>query len=111
MGNEVKFGMELSKNEFSYTTYYFNPVFVASIGAKDEDKNGAYVQYAALIPVKDTQYYSIVYARAFVEIDGVKFYMQSTGYSAYYLADYYIKNSTSLNLSNEIVNALGVFTK
>ena len=109
LGENVSFGASLSKDGINYTDYSVNPVYVDSIGAQVESANGKYVQYSVLIPVNEANYNTLIYAKCYVEIDGMKYYMQVSNYSLHTLALYYIQNKTTLGISDEVALVLGEF--
>ena len=110
LGTTVKFGISLSKDGQTYTDYECSPVYVSNIGDKNVNTSGNYVQYSVLIPVSDSKYNTMIYAKAYVEIDGNKYYMKDSNYSLHTLALYYIQNASSLGITDAIViGALGVF--
>lgn len=110
-GTNVTFGIELALDPYAgYTEYELTPVFVNQMGAKEEDPNGDYVQYAVVIPVSEKHYDTYLFARSYVSIDGVKFYTVGVNYSMHALAEYYIKNANELGITDSaIIGALGVF--
>ena len=110
-GENVSFGIELSKNGIEFNSYTLNPVYVDEIGAKTENPDGNYVQYSAVIPVSVANYSTTIYARGYVLIDGIKFYSLDANYSLKTLAEYYIENASELGITDTIVNALGEFLK
>jgi len=109
LGENVSFGVSLSKDGINYTDYSANPVYVESIGAQVENANGKYVQYSVLIPVNEANYNTLIYAKCYVEIDEIKYYMQVSNYSLHTLALYYIQNKTTLEISDEVALVLGEF--
>ncbi|MDY5982900.1 MAG: endonuclease [Anaeroplasma sp.] len=109
LGEDVSFGVSLSKDGMNYTDYLANPVYVDSIGAKLENVNGNYVQYSVLIPANEVDYTTLVYAKCYVKIDGLKYYMQISNFSLHTLAQYYIQNKATLGISDEVALALGEF--
>ena len=109
LGENVSFGVSLSKDGINYTDYSVTPVYVDSIGATVENANGKYVQYSVLIPVNEANYNTLIYAKCYVEIDEVKYYMQVSNYSLHTLALYYIQNKTTLGISDEVALVLGEF--
>ena len=109
LGENVSFGVSLSKDGINYTDYSVNPVYVDSIGATVENSNGKNVQYSVLIPVNEANYNTLIYAKCYVEIDEVKYYMQVSEYSLHTLALYYIQNKTTLGISDEVALVLGEF--
>jgi hypothetical protein len=109
LSENVSFGVSLSKDGINYTDYSVNPVYVDSIGATVENANGKYVQYSVLIPVNEANYNTLIYAKCYVEIDEVKYYMQVSNYSLHTLALYYIQNKTTLGISDEVALVLGEF--
>lgn len=109
LGENVSFGVSLSKDGINYTDYSANPVYVESIGAQVENANGKYVQYSVLIPVNEANYNTLIYAKCYVEIDEIKYYMQISNFSLHTLALYYIQNKTTLKISDEVALVLGEF--
>ena len=109
LGENVSFGVSLSKDGINYTDYAVTPVYVNSIGDTVENANGKYVQYSVLIPVNEANYNTLIYAKCYVEIDGVKYYMQISNYSLHTLALNYIQNKTTLGISDEVALVLGEF--
>ena len=109
LGEDVSFGVSLSKDGINYTDYLANPVYVDSIGAKVENVNGNYVQYSVLLPANEVDYTTLVYAKCYVKIDGAKYYMQISNFSMHTLAQYYIQNKATLGISDEVALALGEF--
>lgn len=109
LGENVSFGVSLSKDGINYKDYSVNPVYVESIGAQVESTNGKFVQYSVLIPVNEANYDTLIYAKCYVEIDEIKYYMQVSNYSLHTLALYYIQNKTTLGISDEVALVLGEF--
>lgn len=110
LGDNVSFGVALSKNGTTYSYYTCSPAYVASIGATEATSNGQYVQYSTLIPVTEANYETVIYAKCYVEINGTKYFMEGTSYSLHTLAQYYINNASTLGITDPIViGALGEF--
>ena len=109
MGNTVTFGVALSKDGENYKHYACTPVRVNELGDKNPDPNGANLQYSVSFKVKEKDYDTLVYAKLYVEIDGVKYYAQEASYSMHTLAQYYLKYKDDFNLQDEIILALGEF--
>ncbi|MCR5231127.1 MAG: endonuclease [Acholeplasmatales bacterium] len=108
-GTEVSFGVAVSVNGTTFTNYTFNPVRVASIGAKTEDQNGEFYQFFAVMPVGSANFETVVTAKCFVTIDGVTYYSKSAAYSVDTLVAYYISNASSLGLTEAQLAVLGGF--
>lgn len=107
LGSSVSFGIALSIDNSTFTNYTCTPARVASIGAIDTSTTGNYYQYSVLFNVPSTNYSTVVYAKAYVEIDGTKYYMNSASYSVKTLAEYYETNASTLSISDDAVGALG----
>ena len=109
MGNTVTFGVALSKDGENYKHYACTPVRVNELGDKNPDPNGANLQYSVSFKVTEKDYDTLVYAKLYVDIDGVKYYAQEASYSMHTLAQYYLKYKEDFNLDDEIILALGEF--
>ena len=102
------FGVALSKDGVEYEEYVCTPVMVSvNNGLTVEDPNGAYAQWATVIPTGEENYESVVYAKTYVTINGVTYYMGQVSYSVKTMAQYYVNNANMLGLTEEQVNLLG----
>ena len=106
-GTNVSFGVELKEGDSEFIAHEMNPAIVAKLGDAVESSNGQFVQFAAVVNIPSTDYATVITARCYVEIDGVRYYNQEASYSAHTLAVFYI-NSKTLDLSKDIISMLGV---
>jgi hypothetical protein len=98
----ASFGVILSKDGINYDSYICTPAMVTILdGVVTQDENGSYAQWATVIPTEEENYASLVYAQAFVIINGETYYMSETCYSVKTLAEYYINHLSELGLTEE----------
>ena len=98
----ASFGVILSKDGINYDSYICTPAMVTILdGVVTQDENGSYAQWATVIPTEEENYASLVYAQAFVIINGETYYMSETCYSVKTLAEYYIDHLSELGLTEE----------
>ena len=107
--SDVSFGIELKMDNDEFKSFEMNPVYVNSIGDKEEDPTGNYVQYSALINVPNDSYNNVITARCYVLVNGEKYYNNEASHSLHTLAKYYIDNSNILGLSEDVINVLKLF--
>lgn len=108
LDSNAVFGISLSKDGISYRNYTCNPAIVSfNEGRAEENTSGNYVQWATVLPTEASRFDSLVYAKAFVIINGTTYYMNLTSYSVKTLAKEYQRLANSLGLSNEEIVSLG----
>lgn len=108
LDSNAVFGISLSKDGISYRDYTCNPAIVSfNEGRAVENTSGNYVQWATVLPTEASRFDSLVYAKAFVIINGTTYYMNLTSYSVKTLAKEYKRLANSLGLSNEEIVSLG----
>ena len=97
-----------TKDGISYRDYTCNPAIVSfNEGRAVENTSGNYVQWATVLPTEASRFDSLVYAKAFVIINGTTYYMNLTSYSVKTLAKEYQRLANILGLSNEEIVSLG----
>ncbi|MCR5113099.1 MAG: endonuclease [Acholeplasmatales bacterium] len=106
LGSSVTFGVATSLDNSTFTNHACTPVRVDSIGASAESSTGNYYQYSIIFSVPANNYSTVVYAKAYVIIDGNTYYMNSASYSVETLAKYYVTNLSD-QIAEESLNALG----
>jgi hypothetical protein len=72
LDENASFGVALSKDGLEFTKYECNPAIVSYVAGKTQaDPNGNFAQGAAVIPVTEDKFNTVVYAKAYVTINGV----------------------------------------
>ena len=108
LDSNATFGVALSKDGVEFTKYDCNPAVVLyEAGVTTQDPNGNFVQWAAVIPVSSDKFDVVIYAKAYVTINGVDYYTNGTSYSVRELANYYKNNASSLVIEGEDLVSFG----
>ena len=105
--DNVSFGVAISLDGTNYKNNECSVAQVESLGAKEESNTGKFIQYSVVFNVPEKNFESLVYAKAYVMIDGEVYYANEASYSVKTLAAYYISNAKSLSLSDETLSVLG----
>ena len=118
MGNELyqdiltedsnaEFGIALSKNNVDFTNYECVVTKANLInGSLVDEENGDYAYFALKLLTPKEHYSDLVYAKAYVIIDGNIYYMSLSTYSVSSIAEYYLNNVSLTQNQMDLVGGL-----
>lgn len=101
------FGIALSKNGTDFTNYECEAVKANLVDGKLVDSNdGEYTYFALKLLTPKEHFSDLVYAKAYVTINGNTYYMSVSTYSVESIVDYYLNNLTLTLEQTELLGGL-----